>query len=72
MHKMANLPYQEVLANRVIYGTPEQVVDRITKVKEDLGITGLVMECNYGGRIPYERVINSLRLISEKVIPNFR
>ena len=72
MHKMANLPYQEVLANRVIYGTPEQVVDRITKVKEDLGITGLVMEGNYGGRIPYERVINSLRLISEKVIPNFR
>ena len=69
---MSNLPYEEVLANRVIYGTPEQVVDRITKVKEELGITGLVMECNYGGRIPYERVINSLRLISEKVIPNFR
>jgi len=72
MHKMANLPYSEVLDNRVIYGTPEQVVDRITEVQEDLGITGLVMECNYGGRIPYERVINSLQLISEKVMPNFK
>jgi hypothetical protein len=30
------------------------------------------MECNYGGRIPYDSVCNSLRLLSEKVMPHFK
>ena len=72
MHTMANTPYSEILANRVLFGTPDEIVDRLNGLKEEFGITGLVMECNYGGRIPYERVINSLRLLSEKVMPNFK
>ena len=72
MHKLANTPYSEILANRVLFGTPDEIVDRLNGLQEEFGITGLVMECNYGGRIPYERVINSLRLLSEKVMPNFK
>jgi len=72
MHTMANTPYSEILANRVLFGTPDEIVDRLNGLQEEFGITGLVMECNYGGRIPYERVINSLRLLSEKVMPNFK
>jgi hypothetical protein len=30
------------------------------------------MEMNYGGRIPYDRVINSMRLLTEKVVPQFK
>ena len=72
MHTMANTPYSEILANRVLFGTPDEIVDRLKGLQEEFGMTGLVMECNYGGRIPYERVINSLRLLSEKVMPNFK
>ena len=72
MHTMANTPYSEILANRVLFGTPDEIVDRLNGLQEEFGITGLVMECNYGGRIPYEQVINSLRLLSEKVMPNFK
>ena len=72
MHTMANTTYSEILANRVLFGTPDEIVDRLNGLQEEFGITGLVMECNYGGRIPYERVINSLRLLSEKVMPNFK
>jgi alkanesulfonate monooxygenase SsuD/methylene tetrahydromethanopterin reductase-like flavin-dependent oxidoreductase (luciferase family) len=72
MHTMANTPYSEILANRVLFGTPDEVVDRLKGLQEGLGITGIVMECNYGGRIPYDRVIKSLRLLSEKVMPNFK
>ncbi len=72
MHTRANTPYSEILANRVLFGTPDEIVDRLNGLQEEFGITGLVMECNYGGRIPYERVINSLRLLSEKVMPNFK
>ena len=71
MHRMAHTPYSEILANRVLFGTPDEVVERLQTLQEELGINGIVMECNYGGRIPYAKVINSLRLLSEQVMPHF-
>ena len=56
----------------MLFGTPEAIVDRVQHYQEALGITGLVMEMNYGGRIPYDRVVNSMRLLAEKVMPKFR
>ena len=72
MHRMANTPYSEILANRVLFGTPDELVERLNILQEELGINGIVMECNYGGQIPYTQVINSLRLLSEKVMPHFK
>ena len=72
LHRMANTPYSEILANRVLFGTPDELVERLNILQEELGINGIVMECNYGGRIPYTQVINSLRLLSEKVMPHFK
>lgn len=72
LRRMAALPYDEILKQRVMYGTPEAVVERIQEYDEELGISGLVLEMNYGGQIPYERVISSMRLLTEKVMPNFK
>ena len=68
----ANVPYDEILRRRVMYGTPEEVLDRIQGYKDELGISGLVLEMNYGGQIPYDRVVNSTRLLAEKVMPRFK
>jgi alkanesulfonate monooxygenase SsuD/methylene tetrahydromethanopterin reductase-like flavin-dependent oxidoreductase (luciferase family) len=72
MQRMASTPYEEVRAQRLLFGTPEAIVDRVQHYQEALGITGIVMEMNYGGRIPYDRVGNSMRLLAEKVMPKFR
>ena len=72
MRRMAITPYHELLKQRLLYGTPEAIVDRLREYEEDLGISGLVMEVNYGGQIPYDRVVNSIRLLTEKVIPKFK
>jgi len=72
MQRIDNTPYDDILKQRVLYGTPEAVVDRLQEYQEALGITGVVLETNYGGRIPYERVINSVRLLAEKVAPTFK
>ena len=37
-----------------------------------LGISSVVLETNYGGQIPYDRVINSIRLLTERVVPKFQ
>ena len=68
----ARMPYDTILKQRLLYGTPEAVVERLQEYQETLGITGVVLEMNYGGRIPYERVINSLRLLTDKVLPKFK
>ncbi len=49
MTQMANAPYDEILEQRVMFGTPEAVIDRCREYQEALGITALVMEMNYGG-----------------------
>ncbi len=72
LRQMANIPYDEFLQGRVMYGTPEAVVERLLEYRESLGISGLVLEMNYGGQMPYDKVVNSVRLLTEKVIPKFK
>ena len=72
LRKMADTPYEEILQNRVIFGTPDAVTDRLKEFEEELGITGVVMEVNYGGQIPNPHVVNSVRLLAERVMPAFK
>jgi alkanesulfonate monooxygenase SsuD/methylene tetrahydromethanopterin reductase-like flavin-dependent oxidoreductase (luciferase family) len=66
----AELPYEELI-KRFLYGMPEEIVDRLQEYQETLGITGVSLNMNVGGQIPYDRVVNSLRLLMERVAPRF-
>jgi alkanesulfonate monooxygenase SsuD/methylene tetrahydromethanopterin reductase-like flavin-dependent oxidoreductase (luciferase family) len=72
LQRRASVPYDDLLKQRLLYGTPEAVVDRLQAYQEELGISSVVLEMNYGGQIPYDRVINSIRLLTEKVVPKFK
>ena len=56
----------------MVFGTPSDIVDTFRGYQEDLGVTGVVMEVNYGGQIPADRVVNSLRMMSDQVMPHFK
>jgi alkanesulfonate monooxygenase SsuD/methylene tetrahydromethanopterin reductase-like flavin-dependent oxidoreductase (luciferase family) len=68
----AATPYEEMVRNRLVYGTPESVTERLRLYQEELGLSGVVLEMNYGGQIPYDRLVSSINLMMEKVIPEFR
>ena len=68
----SSIRYLFCVQNVVAFGTPEAVVERFTMFKEELGLTGFSLDMNPGGQIPYERVINSMRLLTEKVMPAFK
>ena len=72
LQRLAKVSYDEVLRHKVMYGTPGEVVERIQRYKEDLGISGLVLEMNYGGQTPNELVMRSIRQLAEKVMPEFK
>jgi alkanesulfonate monooxygenase SsuD/methylene tetrahydromethanopterin reductase-like flavin-dependent oxidoreductase (luciferase family) len=71
LRRLNEVTYDEVLP-RVAFGTPEAVVERLLEFKEGLGLTGVSLDLNLGGQIPYERVVNSIRLLTEQVIPKFK
>ncbi len=70
--RLSSLTYEDVLRDRVAYGTPDMVVDRLRELREQLGLAGVIIESNVGGRIPLDRVLNSIRLYAEEVAPRLR
>jgi alkanesulfonate monooxygenase SsuD/methylene tetrahydromethanopterin reductase-like flavin-dependent oxidoreductase (luciferase family) len=71
LRRLSDVSYDEVL-HRVVYGTPEAVVERLQAYQETFGLTGVSLDMNPGGQIPYDRVVHSIRLLTEQVIPKFK
>ena len=67
--RLQNLTCDEARRGRAILGTPDTVADRLAELREELGLSGILAELNYGGLIPHERVMRSMQLLCEKVQP---
>ena len=64
--------YDEVRETRMAYGSPEEMIDRLGEFRDRMGVTGFLLDLNFGGQIPQELVLNSMRLLTEKVMPAFK
>src|SRR5215510_5717841 len=67
--KLGRMTFDEILQELVVYGTPESVTERLRELRESLGYTTLSVWMNVGGRIPHERMLGSMRLFAERVMP---
>jgi alkanesulfonate monooxygenase SsuD/methylene tetrahydromethanopterin reductase-like flavin-dependent oxidoreductase (luciferase family) len=67
--KLGRLSYADIQKELVVYGAPETVAERLRELRETLGVTALSVWMNVGGLIPHERVLGSMRLFAERVIP---
>jgi alkanesulfonate monooxygenase SsuD/methylene tetrahydromethanopterin reductase-like flavin-dependent oxidoreductase (luciferase family) len=70
--RLLNSTYEDLLETRVVFGSPEQVIDRLHEFKEMLGVTGITAELNPGGFLPKEAVQRSLKLLTQEVMPEFK
>ena len=68
---LQHMSYDDWLRDKVVYGTPDTVVSRLRQLRDELGLTQLLYEVNYGRQLPYELQLRNLRLINEQVIPQF-
>lgn len=69
---LRSITYEDTLRDKVIIGTPSQVADKLLMLREELGLDGILAELNCGRAIPDALVMNSLRLLCQRVIPRFR
>jgi alkanesulfonate monooxygenase SsuD/methylene tetrahydromethanopterin reductase-like flavin-dependent oxidoreductase (luciferase family) len=70
--RIRKMDYDDWLRDKVVYGTPEAVADRFCQLQEELGLTEIIYEVNFGCQIPHDRQLNSMRLLTERVVPNFK
>jgi hypothetical protein len=69
---LATLTYADVLHTRVVFGTPALVTERLSTLRQEVGLSGIIMEPNIGGGSPYERFLHSMRLFTQEVAPSLR
>jgi alkanesulfonate monooxygenase SsuD/methylene tetrahydromethanopterin reductase-like flavin-dependent oxidoreductase (luciferase family) len=70
--RLGSITYEEAQRDKLAYGTPEMVIDRLQQLGELLGISTILAEMNCGQAIPNEHTLSSMRLFMEKVAPKLR
>ena len=65
-----SMSYDDWVRDKVAFGTPEAVIEKLQSLTEHLGLDQIMFEVNYGNQIPLENQLNTLRLMMEKVAPN--
>jgi len=69
--RLQTISYDEALRDKIIVGSPERVTDRLLSLREKIGLDGILCEMNCGTKIPHARVMKSLQLLCDKVMPRF-
>ena len=70
--RLAAVTYDELLKDRLAYGTPDMVIERLASLTKEMGLSGVVIEPNVGGGIPADRMLNSINLFATEVAPALR
>ena len=69
---LATLTYESALQDRLVYGTLDAVANRLQEIRDELGLSGVLMEPNVGGLLSPDRLDNSIRLFGQEVAPQLQ
>ena len=67
--RILGMDYDDWLRDKVVYGTPGQVTERLAELEETLSLDQCIYEINYGNLMSDELQTASLRLFNKKVLP---
>ena len=70
--RLAGVTYEDLLRDRLAYGSPESVVERLKDLQDEFHLSGVIAEMNLGGLVPQDRILNSVRLFANEVAPALR
>jgi alkanesulfonate monooxygenase SsuD/methylene tetrahydromethanopterin reductase-like flavin-dependent oxidoreductase (luciferase family) len=69
--RLNTITYDEAIAGSVLIGTPDSVSQRLESLRADLGLDGVLLELNCGGKVAHEHEMEALRLLCQQVMPRF-
>ena len=71
-HRLSAVTYEDLLRDRLAYGSPDTVTSQLRDIVDELGLEGVVAEVNVGGGIPKDKVLASVNRFATEVAPNLR
>lgn len=69
LDEISNLSYEDILATRVAFGTVASLTERLRRIRDELGLDGIVVELNPSGLFPMDRMQRTLRVFTHEVMP---
>ncbi len=63
--------FEDLLGDRFLIGSPDEVVEQILGLQESIGINHLIVSIEWGG-MPHGLILETLHLIAEEVMPKVR
>ena len=60
-----------LLSRDGIVGPPDQVSEKLERLRQEIGLDGILAELNPGSLVPHALVMNALRLLCQEVVPRF-
>ena len=67
--RFASMTFENAVATDTVVGTPEMVLRRLTDLHARYRCGHIMGWFSFGGRIPHDRVLASMRLFAEEVLP---
>jgi alkanesulfonate monooxygenase SsuD/methylene tetrahydromethanopterin reductase-like flavin-dependent oxidoreductase (luciferase family) len=67
-----SLTYEAVMRDKVVIGSPDTVAARLSDLRDQLGIDGILAELNFGALLPPEHMMRSCELLLREVRPRLR
>src|SRR5439155_11651361 len=58
--QLRSLRYEDGLRNHALVGTPEAIAERLSQLRADIGLCGILAELNCGGLIPHQQVLTAM------------
>ena len=70
--RLSNVSYDDLLRDRLAYGGPDTVVQKLQHLIDTLGLSGVIMEPNVGNAVSPEKMLHSIELYAREVAPQLR
>jgi alkanesulfonate monooxygenase SsuD/methylene tetrahydromethanopterin reductase-like flavin-dependent oxidoreductase (luciferase family) len=69
--RLNTITFDEAVAGSLFIGTPDVVAERLAGLQQDLGLDGVLIELNCGGKVAHAHEMEALRLLCQEVMPRF-
>jgi alkanesulfonate monooxygenase SsuD/methylene tetrahydromethanopterin reductase-like flavin-dependent oxidoreductase (luciferase family) len=68
---LMSMTFDQAIEGSIMVGSPEEVARKIEAVHDDMGIDGVLLELNCGGKVAHGHEMEALRLLCQEVQPRF-
>jgi alkanesulfonate monooxygenase SsuD/methylene tetrahydromethanopterin reductase-like flavin-dependent oxidoreductase (luciferase family) len=69
---LATMTFDRAMEGSVMIGSPDDVARKIEAIRDDMGLDGVLLELNCGGKVEHAHEMEALRLLCQEVQPRFR